>query len=58
MHFSGRTIVALLATLALLAMVGCGGDDDSNSATDASLIDRIAWVSEQVDARGWYPIGA
>jgi uroporphyrinogen-III decarboxylase len=23
-----------------------------------SLIDRIAWVSEQVEARGWYPIGA
>lgn len=22
-----------------------------------SLIDRVAWVSEQVEARGWYPIG-
>ena len=42
--------LALLLTLALLAMTGCGGDDEGDAAGELSTDDRLAIMEAQMSA--------
>jgi hypothetical protein len=48
------TLLTLLASIAALAVSGCGGDDDSTSASTAAALTTDEWVAQadQICAQG------